>query len=48
LIRATGGLPDKLDFGPPSPELVQAIVTGTSPALRALDPQAELEAAAAD
>jgi hypothetical protein len=44
LIRATGGLPDKLDFGPPSPDLVQAIVTGTSPALRALDP----ETAAAD
>ena len=41
-IRALGRLPDKLDFGPPSPELVRAIVTGTGPALRALDehPQA--------
>ncbi|HVC63100.1 MAG TPA: hypothetical protein VND19_22405 [Acetobacteraceae bacterium] len=37
LIRELGGLPDDCDFGPPEPELVQAIVTGTSPALRALD-----------
>jgi hypothetical protein len=37
LIRSLGGLPDKCDFGPPSPELVAAIVTGTSPILRALD-----------
>ena len=37
LIRALGGLPDRLDFGPPAPELVRAIVTGDSPALRALD-----------
>ena len=36
-IRALGGLPQPCDFGPPSPELVQAIVTGSSPALRALD-----------
>ena len=36
-IRANRGLPQKLDFGPPSPELVHAIVTGTSPILRALD-----------
>jgi hypothetical protein len=35
-IRVLGGLPAKLDFGPPSPELVHAIVTGTSPALQAL------------
>jgi hypothetical protein len=35
-IRALGGLPAKLDFGPPSPELVHAIVTGTSPVLQAL------------
>jgi hypothetical protein len=40
LIRSLGGLPDKCDFGPPSPELVAAIVTGTSPPLRALDTQA--------
>ena len=37
LIRALGRLPDKLDFGPLSPELVTAIVTGTSPVLRSLD-----------
>jgi len=36
-IRANRGLPQKLDFGPPSPELVHAIVTGTSPILKALD-----------
>ena len=30
-IRALGALPEKLDFGPPSPELVAAIVTGTGP-----------------
>jgi hypothetical protein len=36
LIRSLGGLPDRCDFGPPDPELVQAIVTGTSPTLRAL------------
>ena len=37
LIRRLGGLPDDCDFGPPEPELVQAIVAGTSPELRALD-----------
>jgi hypothetical protein len=37
LIRSLRGLPAKLDFGPPAPELVHAIVTGTSPTLRALD-----------
>jgi hypothetical protein len=36
LIRSLGGLPAKLDFGPPSRELVHAIVTGASPALQAL------------
>jgi hypothetical protein len=39
LIRATGGLPAKLNFGPPEPELVEALVNGTSPILRALDEQ---------
>jgi hypothetical protein len=38
-IRALGGLPEPCDFGPPEPALVHAIVTGTSPALRALDMQ---------
>jgi hypothetical protein len=37
LIRSLGGLPDRPDFGPPAPALVHAIVTGTSPTLRALD-----------
>jgi hypothetical protein len=36
-IRAAGGLPAKLDFGPPEPDLVSAIVNSTSPTLRALD-----------
>jgi hypothetical protein len=37
LIRTLGHLPDKLDFGPLSPQLVAAIVTGNSPVLRSLD-----------
>ncbi|HXA26082.1 MAG TPA: hypothetical protein VNW90_27690 [Acetobacteraceae bacterium] len=37
LIRSLGGLPDRPDFGPPPPELVHAIVTGSTPHLRALD-----------
>jgi hypothetical protein len=37
LIRATGGLPPKPSFGPPEPEIVEALVNGTSPILRALD-----------
>lgn len=36
-IRAHGGLPMRLDFGPPAPEVVDALVNGTSPILRALD-----------
>jgi len=39
-IRVLGGLPQPLDFGPPSPELVRATITGDSPTLRALDSQA--------
>jgi hypothetical protein len=46
LIRAHGRLPDTIDFGPPDPELVPFIATGTTPALRALD-EAPEEAAAA-
>jgi hypothetical protein len=38
-IRKYGGLPPDHDYGPPDDELVAAIVTGTSPALRALDEQ---------
>lgn len=37
VIRSHGGLPDNPGFDPPLPELVQAIVTGTSPMLQALD-----------
>ena len=33
-IRAAGGLPPKLDFGPPDPELVEAVVHGSSPRSR--------------
>jgi len=36
-IRQYGGLPPDCTFGPPDDDLVRAIVTGTSPALRALD-----------
>jgi hypothetical protein len=36
-IRAIGGLPQPCDFGPPPPELVHAVVTGTTPTLRALE-----------
>jgi hypothetical protein len=36
-IRAEGGLPARLDFGPPDPDLVAALVHGTSPILLALD-----------
>ncbi|MGC1408722.1 MAG: hypothetical protein WA864_07235, partial [Acetobacteraceae bacterium] len=38
-IRAAGGLPAAPDFGPPEPELVHAIVHGSSPLLLALDRQ---------
>ena len=36
-IRAHGGLAMRLDFGPPEPGVVEALVNGTSPTLRALD-----------
>jgi len=38
-IRAAGGLPAKLDFAPPEPELVHDLVHGSSPILLALDHQ---------
>jgi hypothetical protein len=44
LIRTHGGIPGTTDFGPPDPELVPFIVSGTTPVLLALD--AELAAAA--
>jgi hypothetical protein len=36
-IRKNGGLPPDCSFGPPDDDLVHALVTGTTPALRALD-----------
>jgi hypothetical protein len=36
-IRAEGGLPARLDYGPPEPGIVDDLVNGTSPILRALD-----------
>ncbi len=42
-IRAEGGLPARLDYGPPEPDVVHDLVHGTSPILRALDrPPTEL------
>jgi hypothetical protein len=38
-IRAARGLPAAPDFGPPEPDLVDEIVDGSSPVLRALDRQ---------
>ncbi len=37
LIRRHGGVPDDIRFGPPDPAIVEALVSGTSPLLRALD-----------
>jgi hypothetical protein len=45
-IRACGGLPPRVTFDPPPPELVSAIVTGTSPILRQLDNPAKADASA--
>ena len=47
LIRSLRRLPDKFDVGPMRPEVVHAIVTGTTPILRALDPQPNRATAAA-
>jgi len=44
LIRSLGHLPEPCSFGPPAPELVRAIVSGTSPVLLELDRQAGLAA----
>jgi len=45
LIRSLGGLPERLDFGPPEADLVRALVTGRTPALLALDEAAETSTA---
>jgi len=39
LIRQLGRVPDNVSFGPPDDDLVRALVTGTTPVLRALDTQ---------
>jgi hypothetical protein len=36
-IRAYGGLPPAIDYGPPEPEIVETLVHGTSTILLALD-----------
>jgi hypothetical protein len=46
-IRASRGLPARLDFGPPEPEIVEALVNGTSPILRELDQRQEAVAGSA-
>jgi hypothetical protein len=38
-IRAERGLPARLDFGPPEPEIVEGLINGTRPILLALDRQ---------
>jgi len=40
LIRRLGRLPDRLDCGPLSPDLIRAIATGTSSILQSLDQRA--------
>ena len=37
LIRRLGRLPEKINVGPIPPEIVQALITGTTPILRSLD-----------
>jgi hypothetical protein len=46
-IRVSRGLPARLDFGPPEPEIVDALVSGTSPILRELDQRREVVAGSA-
>ena len=46
MIRAHGGLPNRVDFGPLAPAIVEALVSGTSPVLRALDHHACVATAA--
>jgi hypothetical protein len=48
LIRGHGGLPQgRLGFGPPAPEIVEALAHGTSPILRMIDQPAHRPCAAA-
>lgn len=48
LIRANGGLPANVTFGPPAAALVAAIAAGTSPILRALDAPAAVSPGATE
>jgi hypothetical protein len=41
LIRSSGDLPEPCNFDPPRRALLHAIITGTSPALRALDQRSD-------
>lgn len=45
LIRRLGHIPHKLNCGPLPPDLVQAIITGSTPVLRALDKRPDRTAA---
>ena len=45
-IRAEGGLPARLDYGPPEPHIVRDLVSGTSPILRELDREPAIGATA--
>jgi len=47
LIRAHGGLPARLDFGPPDPAVVEGLVRGASPVLQALVPPGRQRSATA-
>ena len=45
LIRATGGLPSPLTFGPPEPDIVDAVVHGATVVFRRLDQEFSLQPA---
>jgi hypothetical protein len=45
-IRAEGGLPARLDYGPPEPHIVRDLVNGMSPILRELDREPAIGATA--
>ena len=47
LIRRLGRLPEKINVGPIPPDVVRALVTGTTPILRALDSKPSRHAALA-
>ena len=45
LIRAHGGLPARIDFGAPEPDIVEELLTSTSPLIREVDQYAPVAAA---